>query len=82
MKPAPASVPIATIPKNASEEVRVSLDVFKGRRLFNARVFYDAGSGQMRPSKAGVTLRLECLEQFAEAVTTALMTAKSKGFMK
>ena len=36
----------------------------------------------MRPGKAGLALRLDCLEAYAEAVTSALMTAKSKGFLK
>ena len=77
-----ASLTIATIKKNAREEVRISLDVFNGKRLFNSRVFFEAEDGSMRPGKAGLALRLECLEAYAEAVTGALLAAKSKGYLK
>ena len=36
----------------------------------------------MRPGKNGLAFKVERLEEFAEAVTTGLMTAKSKGFLK
>ena len=77
----PNSVHIATVKKNETEEVRVTLDIFKGRRIFNARVFFDAGGGEMRPTKAGIALRMERVEAFAEAVTQALMTSKAKGYL-
>lgn len=76
------SIPIAVVEKNRTEEVRISLDVMHGRRLFNTRVYYEADDGTKRPGKPGLALRLECLESFAEAVTSALMTAKAKGYLK
>ena len=76
------SLSVASIRKNSREEVRISLDVFNGQRLFNSRVFFEAEDGVSRPGKAGLALRLECLEAYAEAVTSALLLAKSKGFLK
>jgi hypothetical protein len=75
-------LPVATIKKNSREEIRISLDVFNGHRLFNMRVFFEAEDGAMRPGKNGLAFKVEKLEEFAEAVTTGLMTAKSKGFLK
>jgi hypothetical protein len=39
---------IATIRKNRSEELRVSIDDFKGHRLLNIGVWYEADGGEMR----------------------------------
>ncbi len=76
------SIPITTIKKNTREELRFSFDVFKGQRLFNMRVFFEGEDGSMRPGKSGIAFKLDKLEEFAEAVTTGLMAAKSKGFLK
>ena len=76
------SLPIASIKKNSREEIRVSLDLFNGHRLFNMRVFFEAEDGSMRPGKNGLAFKVDKLEEFAAAVTTAVETAKSKGFFK
>lgn len=73
---------IATIKKNQREEIRIVLSTFNGHRLFNARVWFEADDGQMRPGKAGIAFKLDKLEEFAEAVTTGLMQAKAQGWMK
>ncbi|EYD75011.1 hypothetical protein Rumeso_03435 [Rubellimicrobium mesophilum DSM 19309] len=39
--------------KNSREELRVSLDEFKGHRLLNLRVWFEGDDGQMRPGKQG-----------------------------
>ncbi|TIX18499.1 MAG: hypothetical protein E5V41_05870 [Mesorhizobium sp.] len=77
-----ASVPVATIKKNSREEISISLDFFNGHRVFNARVFYEAEDGSRRPGRAGIAFTVDKLEAFAEGVTSALMAAKSKGFVK
>lgn len=39
------------IPKNRTEEMRVTLDEFRGMRaLLNVRVWYRAEDGEMRPA--------------------------------
>lgn len=76
------SLPIATIKKNSREEIRVSLDVFNGHRLFNMRVFFEAEDGSMRPGKNGLAFKVEKLLEFEQAVSAAVETAKSKGFLK
>jgi hypothetical protein len=55
------------IPKNAREEIRISLDEFKGHRLCNLRVWYQDGD-EFRPGKQGLALRLELVPQLIEAL--------------
>src|SRR4051794_20130335 len=50
---------IATIEKNVSEEIRVSLTEFKGHSLVDVRVF--AGDGERRATKKGVTFNVSKL---------------------
>ena len=68
------SVPFLTAPravtlrKNAREEVRVSVDEFKGMQLLNVRVWFMGEDGQMRPGKQGVAVRLEMAGELARAI--------------
>jgi hypothetical protein len=55
------------IPKNAREEIRVSVDEFKGHRLCNLRVWYLDGD-ELRPGKQGLALRLELVPQLIDAL--------------
>lgn len=61
---------IAAIPKNAREEIRVSVDDFQGHRLCNVRVWYREGD-ELRPGKQGIALRLDLLPQLVEALRRA-----------
>lgn len=72
---------IATIQKNSTEEIRVSLGEYNGHQLFNARVFFQAADGSMRPSKTGVAFKVDKLSDFAAAVTDALTEAKREGLL-
>jgi hypothetical protein len=62
------SAPIATFRKNSREEVRVSLDDFKGHQLVNVRVWFEAEDGEMRPGKQGLAIRRELLPELAAAL--------------
>lgn len=55
------------IPKNAREEIRVSVDEFKGHHLCNMRVWYRDGE-EHRPGKQGIALRLELVPQLIDAL--------------
>lgn len=66
---------IATIPKNSTEEIRITLGSYKGHELFNARVWFEGEDGTMRPGKAGIAFKLDKLPAFAEAVAAALKEA-------
>jgi hypothetical protein len=64
--------PIAIIRKNAREELRVSVDEFRGHQLINLRVWFEGEDGQMRPGKQGLALRLELLPDLRAALEKAV----------
>lgn len=76
------SEPVAILKKNSREEIRVSLDKFKGSDLFNLRVWFEADDGQMRPGKSGLAFRVDKLPEFITAANAALAEAKTKGLLK
>ena len=74
-----SDVVVATVRKNSREDIRVSLGHFNGRAVFSARVWFDAGDGEIRPSKTGITFSVDRLPDFADAVCLALAEARRKG---
>ncbi|MCC0067094.1 MAG: transcriptional coactivator p15/PC4 family protein [Rhodovulum sp.] len=62
---------MASFRKNSREEVRVSVDEFRGHELLNIRVWFEADDGEMRPGKQGIALRLELLPELREALERA-----------
>ena len=74
---------IATLDKNSAEEVRVSLSTFKGYDLISARVWTDpeGGDGERRPTRKGLTLRVELLPQLLEALQQAAEEALKAGMI-
>ncbi|ESY02760.1 PC4/YdbC family ssDNA-binding protein [Mesorhizobium sp. LNJC405B00] len=72
---------VAVVPKNSREKIRISLDMYNGYRVFNARVFYEVEDGSKRPGK-GIAFKVDKLEAFAEAVAMALVMAEKNGFVK
>jgi len=59
--------------KNSGEVVRVSFTTFKGRKLINLRVYYNAGEDkdEWRPTPKGLTLRRELIPELKEAIDKA-----------
>jgi hypothetical protein len=55
------------IAKNAREEIRVSVDDYRGIALANIRTWYRDGD-EFRPGKQGLALRLELLPELIEAL--------------
>ena len=64
-------VELASIPKNSREEIRISLDEFKGHQLVNLRVFFKADDGEMRPSKKGLAFKASLLPDMLDALRKA-----------
>lgn len=72
---------IASIPKNQTEEIRVSIGEFNGHMLFNARVYYTTPEGDMKPGRAGIAFKIDKLADFADAVEAARLAALEKGLI-
>ncbi len=70
--------PVATIQKNDREELRVSIDEFKGHHLLNVRVWYDAADGEQRPGKQGIALKLSLLPGLLEALKDVQALAREQ----
>jgi hypothetical protein len=59
---------VAQFEKNAKEEVRVSIDDFRGRKIINIRVYYRSDAGQWLPGKQGLALAVDRYRDLADAV--------------
>ena len=64
----PAEAPLHVFQKNAREQVRASLSTFHGRLYGDLRVYVEDGSGQPRPTRKGLTVSVELLDELASAV--------------
>jgi hypothetical protein len=62
---------IATIPKNALDQVQVQLKHFHGHRLCDIRVFTQYDSGEIGPTKKGISLKIEKLPELIAALQEA-----------
>ncbi len=74
---------IATFPKSSIEEVRVTLSRFKGFDLVSARIWTDADEGgERRPTRKGITLRVERLPELLDALRQAEEEARKAGLLE
>ena len=63
---------LATIPRNATEQLQISVSTYKGNQYLNMRIFYTTDDGQTwLPTKKGVTFGKDALETLEEAVQKA-----------
>ncbi|MBP2229377.1 hypothetical protein J2847_002676 [Azospirillum agricola] len=63
---------IATIAKNATEEIRVGLTAFNGKPLCDFRIFTEyRATGETGPTKKGVTFAVALLPQIIAALQEA-----------
>ncbi len=59
---------VAKFEKNSREEVWVSVDDFRGRKLINIRVHYRSETGGWMPGKQGLAISADRYRDLAEAV--------------
>jgi len=59
---------VASFEKNSREEVRVSVDDFRGRKIINIRVYYRSESGSWSPGKQGLAISVDRYRDLAEAM--------------
>ena len=70
----------ATIRKTATEMVRVTVDEYRGREVLDIRVwFVDAESGEVHPTRKGVTLAATRLGELVEILGRALDVVSPSG---
>ncbi len=59
---------VYSFPKNALEEVRVSLSNYKGKQYVDMRIYYKTDDGDFHPSKKGITFPPDLFPELEEAV--------------
>jgi hypothetical protein len=76
--PTPAATPaqpqggrLATFPRSDTEEIRLEIATYEGRRFINARKWFRTAEGKWLPTKAGVSIRTRELSEWIEALTGA-----------
>jgi len=65
---------VAEIDKNTMETIRVQVTEFKGKTYVDCRVFFTGDDGERHPSKKGITLTADLVDE----VVTALQEAKAE----
>jgi hypothetical protein len=55
--------------KNAAEIVRFSLTEFKGHRLIDIRVFFEVDDEEWKPTKKGVSLAVDLVDDLFDGVS-------------
>lgn len=73
---------VGSFPKNNREEVRVSLSKFKGYDLVGVRQWYRNENDDPRPSKSGITIRVDLLPELLELIQKARDIAVEKGILE
>jgi hypothetical protein len=76
--------PVATLHKNAREEVRIALSQFKGYDLVDMRVWTEPRNGastERIPTHSGIAIRVELLPQLIEALRQAEAAARHAGLL-
>lgn len=64
---------LATIPRNATEQIQISINSYKNKQYLDLRVYYTTDDGESwLPTKKGVTISPENLDTLREAVEEAM----------
>jgi hypothetical protein len=69
---------IATIPKNSREELRTSLDEYKGHKLLHIRAWVAESN---TPTKSGFGLQAALIPELRAALAVAEAKARSLGWL-
>jgi len=63
---------IGKIDKNAREKIYISIGEFKGHKFIDCRVYFTENiSGEMKPSKKGITLNADVIDEVLELLNDA-----------
>ena len=64
--------------KNSRESLVINQTEFKGVKLVDVRVFYKDEAGDLKPTKKGVSVRLEQLDALIKALSDLSATAREQ----
>ncbi len=73
---------IQTISKNSVEQIWVELSEYMGKDLLGVRTYYhDQDTNQWRPTRKGVTVKVELLPELLAALHKAEAEASAAGLL-
>lgn len=72
---------IAVVKKNKNDEIRIAFTTYEEMNLVDCRVFTAFDGGEPRPTKKGVTVRIEKLPALVSALQDALAEAERRGLL-
>lgn len=64
-------IALGTVRKNATAEIRFTVENFRGHEIVNVRVWYRDADGEYRPGKQGLAFRLELPGEVLDALCNA-----------
>ena len=62
---------VGEIERSETEVVRVSTEEFKGRKYLDIRVYFENAEGEWKPTKKGVTVQPDRVDEFIELIKKA-----------
>ena len=62
---------IAELEKNQKEKIRISIEEYRGARFVDCRVYWEDDQGEWKPSKKGIALNDECINEVINALQKA-----------
>jgi hypothetical protein len=62
---------IGQVERSQTEVIRVSTEEFKGRSYVDVRIYFEDNEGEWKPTKKGVTINPDKLEQVIELLKEA-----------
>lgn len=68
--------------KSSKEEVRASVEEFRGRPIVNIRVFYRDEAGEWKPGKQGLALSVDRYRDLASMVLEIGEELKRRGLIR
>ncbi|MCJ2031252.1 PC4/YdbC family ssDNA-binding protein [Methylobacterium sp. J-043] len=72
---------VASVRKNARQEIRIGLQEYEGRQIASLRVWFKAEDGTMRPGNDGLNFRVDPLPELHEALAEAVRAAEAEGLL-
>ncbi|MCK4506029.1 MAG: transcriptional coactivator p15/PC4 family protein [Candidatus Aegiribacteria sp.] len=64
--------------EKGTDLVRIELSEFKGNQYIGARIYYMDDKGDWKPTRKGITLTPEMMEQVRDALSEALKEVEGK----
>ena len=59
---------VSNFKRNATEEVRVGIKEFRGRRYIDLRIYYMDDKGEWKPTRKGISLATDFMPELKDAV--------------